>query len=355
MPASHAPDRTCAVIGLSDITSSPSEASLAWGRHPLPYSHAAAIARIPNLRISAICDLNPTTIAAFEERWGGTWPGMATYTDAFELIALESPDILAVVTPDHLHADIVVAAAERGIPAIMCEKPLATSLADADGMIAACRTHGTRITIDHTRRWDPYFHQAKLLIEAGRIGEVITVTGTVHGPRAMLYRNGTHVIDLMQHYAGSRPVRAAGRLEPGFDDFTEYRGDGGREPSSEPAAMAYIEYKSGARGHYNGMKGPRFMLVEWDVIGTKGRIRIGGTDAELWLWSHELGTLAQVPFPASTYMTGGIQGAWEELLATLDDPSVRLRSDAEAARHNVATIDAILRSHQRNGALVELA
>lgn len=353
MPDDIRSKRTCAIIGLSEITSAPSTPTLNGGRNPLPYSHAAAIARVHGLAVSAICDIVPDSISAFEEKWGETWPGMSTYTDAFELIERESPDILAVVTPDHLHADLVVAAAGKGIPAIMCEKPLATSLSDADRMITACREHGTRITVDHTRRWDPFFHQAKLLIDEGRIGDVITVTGTLHGPRAMLYRNGTHIIDLMHYYAGSRPVRVSGRLEPGFDDFTEYRGDGGRDPSSEPGASAYFEYESGARGHYTGMKGT-FMMVEWDVIGTLGRIRIGGNHAELWIWNDQLQTLAQIPFPAAIYMTGGIQQAWEELVESLDDPSVRLRSDAEAARQNVATIDGILRSHQVSGALVDL-
>jgi predicted dehydrogenase len=344
---------TCAIIGLSEITSAPSEPTLTGGRLPLPWSHAPAIARIPRLEVIAVCDVNPAAIAAFQERWGATWPNMTAYTDAAALIENESPDILAVVTPDHLHADIVIAAASRGIPAIMCEKPLATSVEDADRMIAACQEHGTRISIDHTRRWDPFFHQAKLLIDAGRIGEVITVSGIMHGPRAMLYRNGTHILDLMHLYAGAAPLRVSARLEPGYDGFTEYRGDGGHAPSSEPAASAYIEYANGVRGQYNGMKGT-YPLVEWDVIGTRGRIRIGSAHAELWEYDDGRDTLVQLPFPAAAYMIGGVQGAWEELIAALDDPGLEVRSDAVSARATVATIDAILRSHQQHGALVDL-
>lgn len=345
--------KTCAIIGLSDITASPSPPSTTGARSPLPYSHAAAIARIPSLTVSAICDMNPAAIANFQNIWGDTWDAAEIYTDGFTLIEHESPDILAIVTPDHLHADLVITSAEKGIPAIMCEKPLATSLEDADRIIEACSRNGTRITVDHTRRWDPFFHQAKLLIDDGRIGEVLTVNGTLHGPRTMLYRNGTHILDLMHYYAGSKPVRVAARLEDGFDDFTAYRGDGGHEPSSEPGALAYIEYENDARGQFNGIKG-NFMLTEWDVIGTQGRIRIGSSHAELWELDATTDRLVQIPFPASVYMTGGIQGAWEELIAALDDSDVRLRSDAHSARATVATIDAMLQSHQQESKLIDL-
>jgi len=346
------PPLTCAIIGLSEITSAPATPSTRGGRSPLPGSHAAAIARIPGLTVSAICDMNPDAIASFHQRWDSCWPDMRDYTDAFEMIGQEAPDILAVVTPDHLHRDIVVAAAEKGIPAIMCEKPLATSVKDADAIIAACEQHGTRIQVDHTRRWDPFFHQARLLIDEGRIGDVISVTGTLHGPRAMLYRNGTHILDLMHSYAGAPPTAVSARLEPGYDEFTAYRGDGGHLPSSEPAASAYIEYANGVRGQYNGLKG-EFMLVEWDVIGSGGRIRIGANHAELYVHHPDLG-LAQVPFPASVIMTGGIQGAWEDLIAALTDDQHEVRSTARDARATVATIDAILRSHQQQGKLVAL-
>ena len=135
--------------------------------------------------------------------------------------------------------------------------------------------------VEHTRRWDPFFHRAKELIDAGAIGEVRTVTGTLHGERAMIFRNGTHIVDLMNYYAGSAPTAVFAKLEEGFEDFTEYRGDGGHAPESEPGASAFITYANGVRGFYNGTKGT-FGNAEWDVVGPTGRIRISGNVAELW-------------------------------------------------------------------------
>lgn len=342
----------CAIVGLTWITSGVAAPSLSGGRMALPYSHAAALARIPAARVTAVCDIVPALTEHFVAQWGDTWPGIETYTDVTAMLDQEEIDVLAVATPDDRHTEIVIAAAARGIPAIMCEKPLATSLAAADRMIAALDTHATVLTVEHTRRWDPFFHQVKALIDAGRIGEVRTVAGTLSGPRAMLYRNGTHILDLMNFYAGAAPARVFARLEPGYDDFTAYRGDGGHDPVSEPGATAYIEYANGVRGLYNGLKGP-VGLTEWDVLGTKGRVRINGSQAELWTLDEATNELVLRPFPAVMVMTGALEAAYLELFAAWREGGP-LRSTARDARQTVAVQEAILRSHHAGGMLVDV-
>lgn len=341
----------CGLIGLSWITSDPIAPSLAGGRNPQPGTHAAALARIPEAEVVAIGDLLPAATAQFVERWGTTWPGMRVYHDAGALIANESLDVLAVCTPDDRHAELVIAAAARGIPAIMCEKPLATTLADADRMVAAVELAGTLLTVEHTRRWDPFYGRVKELIEAGRIGQVLSIVGTLHGERAMLFRNGTHALDLMCWYAGAPPARVYARLEPGFEDFTSYRGDGGRDPSREPGASAYIEFGNGVRGFYNGTKG-KIGWTEWDVLGTAGRLRINPATAELWTLDEATGELLLRPFPATMVMTGALEESYRELFAALRQGGPP-RSTARDGRQVVALIEAMLASHQR-GCLVEV-
>ena len=160
----------CALIGLSSITSAPVTPSLSGGRNPLPYSHASALARISEVTVAAVCDLLPEATSRFVDQWGATWPDLRVYNDAYAMLASEQIDILGVCTPDDKHVDLVVAAAERGIPAIMCEKPLATALEDADTMIAAVEKAGTVVAVEHTRRWDPFYGRVKELIDAGKIG-----------------------------------------------------------------------------------------------------------------------------------------------------------------------------------------
>lgn len=342
----------CALVGLSFIASAPVAPNLKGGRSALPYSHASALAAIPGAELVAVSDLVPALTDRFQEQWSSEWPELRVYHDTAEMIANEQIDVLGICTPDHLHADLVVQAAAAGIPAIMCEKPLATNLADSDRMIAALEEHGTICSVEHTRRWDPFYHRVKELIDAGTIGELKTVVGTLHGERAMLFRNGTHVIDLMNYYAGSAPSRVFSQLEDGFDHFTAYRGDGGHDPSSEPGASAYIEYENGVRGFYNGTKGSP-ALIEWDVTGTKGRIRINAATAELWTFDENLGELVMRQFPATMVMTGGLQAAYEELIHALkNDGDGPLRSTPRDARQTVSVLQAILDSHHAGNSLV---
>jgi predicted dehydrogenase len=346
-----APDIRCALVGLSAIAAAPLEPTLTGGRWALPYSHASALARIPGAQVVAVCDTDPDRLAAFVRTWGETWPGLRAYRDAGEMLAVGGIDALGVCTPDHRHADVVIAAAAAGVRAILCEKPLAISLADADRMIAAVEASGMIFAVEHTRRWDPFYARVKELIEAGRIGSVRSVVATIHGERAMLFRNGTHALDLMCWYAGAAPVRVFARLDPPDFDAGGYHGDGGHDAALEPGASAYVEFANGVRGHFNGIKG-RVGFNEWDVLGDAGRIRIGPGLAELWTLDEATGELVLRPFPATMLMTGGIQAAWEELFAALDGGG-DVRSTALDGWQVVALIEAIYASH-RAGGLVEV-
>ncbi|HKG25031.1 MAG TPA: Gfo/Idh/MocA family oxidoreductase, partial [Thermomicrobiales bacterium] len=132
-----------AIVGLSWIAADPAGPA----SHPVlgtatPYSHASAYAATPGVEVVAGCDIKPEARQAFERQWGDQWPGVRTYADYREMLAREQVEILSVVTPDHLHADAVLAGVEAGVRAIFCDKPLATSLADADAMIATVRERG---------------------------------------------------------------------------------------------------------------------------------------------------------------------------------------------------------------------
>ena len=111
------------------------------------------------------------------------------------MLARERLDILTVATSDHRHADITVDGANAGVKGIFCEKPLATTLEDADRIIQACEAEGVVVSVDHTRRWSPILHTVRDAVRSGAIGRLSTVIVTRGGHRAMLFRNGTYLID----------------------------------------------------------------------------------------------------------------------------------------------------------------
>ena len=109
------------------------------------------------------------------------------HTDAMSLIERADVDVVDVCTPQHLHRDVVVAAAAAG-KHIMCEKPLAAVPVDAAAMVAAAARHGVALAVVHNYLFYPEVVAAQRIIDSGEIGEVRTVTvdmlGVVDSPGA---------------------------------------------------------------------------------------------------------------------------------------------------------------------------
>ena len=209
-----------AIIGLSWIaTDPPPPASDPVLGTSIPYSHAAALAAVPNVEVVAGCDINPAMRDQFLERWQHRWPGAKTYENYREMLEREKPDIVSIVTQDFLHADPFLAAIEHGAKGIFCDKPLATNLADADRMVAAARAAGTVVNINFTRRWIPQYVNARAILRSGRLGDLSQIIAESGGPRAMLFRNHTHLVDLLCYYADADPIWVVSELEPGFEDY----------------------------------------------------------------------------------------------------------------------------------------
>ena len=72
----------------------------------------------------------------------------------------ESLDIVSICTWPPLHCEMVVAAAESGVKAILCEKPMALNLKEADQMLDSCEKSGTKLVVGHQHRFDPQVSQA---------------------------------------------------------------------------------------------------------------------------------------------------------------------------------------------------
>ena len=247
-------------------------------------AHASGLVGLPNAELVAACDLLQPALDSVQEDWKDTWPNLGLYTNHREMLERENLDIVTVATSDHRHADLVVDASNAGAKGIFCEKPMATNLADAGRMVETAERNGTILSIDHTRRFNPLWrHTKEEVVDAGEIGTVHYIIGTLGGPRAMLFRNGTHMIDAICYLAGSDPEWVSAELEDGYEDYTEYRGDGGHDPKTEPSAHGYIHFVNGVRGYYAG--GPKTSIwsgVRLEIVGTTGYILIGNHGATIY-------------------------------------------------------------------------
>ncbi|MCU5087379.1 Gfo/Idh/MocA family oxidoreductase [Bacillus cereus] len=120
----------------------------------------------PYVQIVAVCDSNKKRAKEIANNYG-----VNMYTDYNELINCEELDAVSVCTPNHLHASISIAALQAGIH-VLCEKPMATSKADAEMMIGAAEKSGKKLMIGHNQRFVASHQKAKQLIKSGAIGKI---------------------------------------------------------------------------------------------------------------------------------------------------------------------------------------
>lgn len=336
---------TAAIVGLSWIGADrPGPASGSALGSAVPYSHASAYAATPEITRLVGCDTSEKERVKFEQEWSTRFPGVRTYADAREMIEETRPDILSVVTPDHLHARFAVEAMEAGVPRIFCEKPLAVTLEEADLIINVAKRRGATVSVNYTRRWTPEYVEARAQVRGGAIGQLSQVIVQVGGPRAMLFRNLTHPIDLMSYFAESDPAWVIGDLEDGFDGYTSYRGDG-HNPELEPGASAYVKFENGVRGYLVGHKSMP-AGESYQIIGTTGRITIDAEGLRIHLPSPD-GSLTRRLIPRFTI--AGMAAAVREILDAHEE-GARTSSPPEEARRAVAIVQAILDSHSLGNA-----
>lgn len=173
-------------------------------------THARALVSTPGLTLAALAEPIEARRAAVGEEFRVA-PAHC-YAD-FESMLDHAPlDAVVVATQAPQHAPATLAAAARGVH-VLCEKPLALDLAEADAMIDACDRAGVRLATNHLRRVEAAPCHARDLIAAGAIGQVVGVEVHDKGGRPVgnaLLEMGTHYVDQLRlllsgiHYADGR-------------------------------------------------------------------------------------------------------------------------------------------------------
>jgi predicted dehydrogenase len=142
--------------------------------------HAEALASIPESDFVAVCGRDAEKAWAFGERYG-----VKPFTSVEEMVRA-GVEAVVVATPHPAHASVTVPALRKGAHAIV-EKPLASSLADCDAMIAAARESGRKLaTISQRRLYEPV-QRVRRAVDEGRLGRPVLGTATMLGWRDEAY------------------------------------------------------------------------------------------------------------------------------------------------------------------------
>ena len=173
-------------------------------------NHIRALATLPEVTLVGIADVLPANLARAGDEVG--LEEQKRYLDYRKLLDEAKPDAVVIATQAPQHAEITIAAAQAGVH-VLCEKPLALNLSEADAMVAACRAAGVMLATNHLRRVTPASTLARDLIAAGEIGQILAVDIHDKGGRPV----GNTLMEMATHYFDearfllSRTILADGR------------------------------------------------------------------------------------------------------------------------------------------------
>ncbi|MDJ0721978.1 MAG: Gfo/Idh/MocA family oxidoreductase [Desulfobacterales bacterium] len=129
--------------------------------------HLEAWSRIPEVVVTALCDLDRPRAEAQARAYGVA----NCYSDFREMIAAEKPDFIDILSPPATHPEIVGFAARRDIPMI-CQKPLAPTMDACRQLVALTEAHDVPFMVHDNWRWQPWYREIKKIMDRGTIGAV---------------------------------------------------------------------------------------------------------------------------------------------------------------------------------------
>jgi len=135
---------------------------------------------LPDAQVVAICDANPNIQEDTKRAVGNIkgaegeidFTGFEVYHRFDEMLARAKPEAISLTLPTYLHAEYSERALSRGVH-VLCEKPMALTLADCDRMIEAARRSGKVLQIGHCVRFWPEYAKAKEIVDSGQYGKVV--------------------------------------------------------------------------------------------------------------------------------------------------------------------------------------
>lgn len=301
-----------------------------------------------HVRMTAVAGRDEARVAEAAARLG--WESTESSWQA--LVDRDDIDLIDVCTPGHTHAEIAIAALEAG-KHVLCEKPLANTVEEAEAMVAAAekaRANGVRSMVGFTYRRVPAIGLARQLVAQGRLG-------TIHHVRAQYLQDwivdpeaplswrldktkagsgalgdiGAHIVDLTQFITGDTIATVTGRLETFVKERplpSEHSGLSGTAGSGtgpvtvDDAAAFLAQFRSGAMGVFEATRfaNGRKNAIRIEVNGSRGSLAFdfedmnvlhfydGDDDSATAGFRRILATEADHPYVAAWWPPGHLLG-----------------------------------------------
>jgi predicted dehydrogenase len=240
------------------------------GAGKVSHLHAAALRALPESEFVAVCGRPTPGLAAFAAKYG-----VRAFTDVGEMIRSAGVQAVVVCTPHPAHAAPTIAAARAGVH-VLVEKPMASTLADCDAMMAAAEAGGATIGVVSQRRFYPACQRIRRALDAGSLGPPVLGLAALLGWRGedyyrsdpwrgswagegggVLVNQAPHQLDLLLWYMGE--------VEEVFGYWANVN-----HPAIEveDTAVAVVRFKGGALGN--------IMVSNSQNPGISGRVSVHG-------------------------------------------------------------------------------
>ena len=230
---------------------------------------------VPDLKyeIRGICAKRAEVLEAYARQIGvDFWT-----TDYRELVSRDDIGVIAVYSPDHLHAEHCLAAVEAG-KHVLCTKPMVTNLEDAKKLVGAVKAKGVKFLVGQTMRFDLQFLTMRRFFDDGDLGEIMAAEAyyvhdmrEVYGftpwrlsvPQDLMFGGVVHPVDILRCFLGDvEEVHAYGakaKLTPEFPQPNNF--------------FLNLQFSSGQIGRAMGLYDvvhPPMPMMQVALYGTKG-------------------------------------------------------------------------------------
>ncbi len=242
-------------------------------------THFDALAKIPGLRLTAVCDILPD-----RAREAGESRGVPYFASYDTMLAEAASDVVTICTPSGLHPQHGIMAAKAG-KHVVCEKPMAIMLSAADELVQVCVEAGVKLFVVKQNRLNPAIQLLKRAIDRERFGRIYMANTTVRWTRPQEYydqapwrgtwefdggaflNQASHYVDLIQWLVG--PVESVLAKTATL----------ARKIEAEDTGVALLKFRSGALGvmEVTMLTYPKNLEGSITILGENGTVKIGGT------------------------------------------------------------------------------
>ena len=250
--------------------------------------HAEALSALEGARLVAVCDINKEKAKKLGEKLAVPY-----YFDYDQMLSNEAVDVVNILTPSGMHAEHTIAIASKYKKHIVCEKPMALTLTDADRMIEACEKSKVKLFVVKQNRYNLPVMKLREAIEQNRFGKLVLGTVRVRWARDQKYydqdawrgtwaldggvftNQASHHIDLLEWMMGD-PVEVSAMTATRLVNI-----------EVEDTGIATIKFANGALGIIEATTATRPKDLEGSIsiLGEKGSVEIGGfavNEVKVW-------------------------------------------------------------------------